>query len=644
MSALRILAFVLLAAVAVAIPSQADAQAAGAFSVLRFRPGIGAWNLLHSEAPKVAGHLTPVAGLYLHYDHRPLVFVDAATGQTAYDEVSFQFNAQLVASIGLFDRFEVGVAVPVALLQGVGDRPDKFPLVPDVAGGPGDLRVQVKGLILESGGFRLGATLPILLPTGSADNYLGDGGIGLEPKLTFSYDLGRLGVIGNLGYRMRPDNSFRPALTNQDISVSDEFGGSFGARFAVIRDELDVLVDWSGAVNLKDQEDTERAGEVLAGLRAYLPRGLVGTVAAGPGIGVGMGVPSFRVVASLIWSPVPDKDGDGLLGDADKCPDEPEDKDGFEDKDGCPDPDNDKDGIPDVKDKCPGEPEDKDDFEDADGCPDPDNDKDGLPDAKDKCPNEPEDKDNFEDEDGCPDLDNDNDGVPDSKDKCPTTLEDKDGFEDDDGCPDPDNDKDGILDANDKCPLQPETVNKFEDDDGCPDAKPTKNIRIVKDTIDVPPVFFATNKDVILQKSFSTLGEVATVLRENPWIKKVRVEGHTDDVGKDEANLDLSQRRADSVVHFLVERGIAAERLEAKGFGPTQPKCKDVPELLEMQKDRSMRRTAKKALVVCRADNRRVAFVIVDPAANGSTVTRERVIEEVVPGKSGKPTPPRPGK
>jgi OOP family OmpA-OmpF porin len=98
-----------------------------------------------------------------------------------------------------------------------------------------------------------------------------------------------------------------------------------------------------------------------------------------------------------------DPDKDGIRGAADKCPNEPEDKDGFQDEDGCPDPDNDNDGIPDTADKCPNEPEDKDGFQDEDGCPDPDNDGDGIPDAADKCPNEPETKNGYQDEDGCPD-------------------------------------------------------------------------------------------------------------------------------------------------------------------------------------------------------------------------------------------------
>jgi outer membrane protein OmpA-like peptidoglycan-associated protein len=84
-----------------------------------------------------------------------------------------------------------------------------------------------------------------------------------------------------------------------------------------------------------------------------------------------------------------DRDFDGILDDVDACPDQAEDKDGFQDADGCPDPDNDGDGVLDAADKCPTEMEDKDGFQDADGCPDPDNDGDGVLDAADKCPDTP---------------------------------------------------------------------------------------------------------------------------------------------------------------------------------------------------------------------------------------------------------------
>jgi OmpA-OmpF porin, OOP family len=98
-----------------------------------------------------------------------------------------------------------------------------------------------------------------------------------------------------------------------------------------------------------------------------------------------------------------DPDHDGILGAADKCPNEPEDKDGFEDDDGCPDPDNDKDGILDGVDKCPLQPENINGADDEDGCPEEDTDGDGFFGSKDKCPEQPETKNGYKDDDGCPD-------------------------------------------------------------------------------------------------------------------------------------------------------------------------------------------------------------------------------------------------
>src|SRR5262249_17840091 len=129
-------------------------------------------------------------------------------------------------------------------------------------------------------------------------------------------------------------------------------------------------------------------------------------VAIGRGLTDGIGAPALRGVVTVSFAagvppptPLPPyvtpatgrgSHGDGIADALDKRPNEAEDKDGFQDADGCPDPDNDGDGIADAVDKCPNEPEDKDGFQDADGCPDPDNDGDGIADAVDKCPNEPE--------------------------------------------------------------------------------------------------------------------------------------------------------------------------------------------------------------------------------------------------------------
>jgi len=229
------------------------------------------------------------------------------------------------------------------------------------------------------------------------------------------------------------------------------------------------------------------------------------------------------------------------------------------------DKDQDWDGVPDAKDRCPLEAEDRDGFEDEDGCPDLDNDKDGVPDAKDHCPQEAEDRDGFQDDDGCPDLDNDKDEVPDAKDRCPLEAEDRDGFEDEDGCPDPDDDNDGVLDAADKCPRDPGPAAN----DGCP--KKYEHIVVTEQKIELKQkIFFGTNKAAILPRSYGLLSEIGQVLKARPTMR-LRVEGHTDSVGPRQRNLTLSQARAEAVKQHLAGLGVGAERMEAVGFGPDQP-------------------------------------------------------------------------
>jgi len=261
-----------------------------------------------------------------------------------------------------------------------------------------------------------------------------------------------------------------------------------------------------------------------------------------------------------------DPDHDGVVGAADQCPNEAEDKDGFQDEDGCPDPDNDGDGVPDAQDKCPGEAEDKDGFQDEDGCPDPDNDGDGIADAQDKCPNE---------------------------------AEDKDGFQDEDGCPDPDNDGDGVPDAQDKCPLEPETKNGFQDEDGCPDELPAK---LKQFTGVIQGINFKVSDAALAPASYPTLDKAVAVLKEFGDLK-LEIQGHTDDQplkrgGKFTDNQALSQARADAVKAYFVSKGIDESRVIAKGYGDSAP--------VEDPKDLKGGK-----LNAARAKNRRVEFKLI---------------------------------
>lgn len=196
-----------------------------------------------------------------------------------------------------------------------------------------------------------------------------------------------------------------------------------------------------------------------------------------------------------------------------------------------------------------------------------DHDKDGINDISDLCRHRPEDKDNFEDLDGCPDEDNDQDGVFDGQDQCPLFFGDAPY-----GCPvedfrSEDTDLDGIPNTEDDCPDEKETMNAFEDNDGCPDTIPEK-LHTVIGRMD--SIQFEIGSSVIKDNSVITLEKIEQAMQMYPDYN-IRVEGHTDDIGTKKSNDILSQERAQSVVTWLIDHNISAERLEAKGFGSSRP-------------------------------------------------------------------------
>jgi len=233
--------------------------------------------------------------------------------------------------------------------------------------------------------------------------------------------------------------------------------------------------------------------------------------------------------------------------------------------------DTDGDGLGDAEDKCPTQAEDKDGFQDEDGCPDPDSgsdkDGDGVADAADKCVDQAETRNGVDDEDGCPETDEDGDGLVGSQDKCPSAAEDKDGFQDEDGCPDPDNDGDGVADAADKCPQEQETRNGFQDNDGCADELPTGVQRF---TGVMTGLQFQVGAETIQPSSYKLLDKAVQVLKEHPDVR-LEISGHTSAEGDAQQNQELSQRRAEAVKQYLLSKGIEASRLTAQGLGSSRP-------------------------------------------------------------------------
>ncbi|HYO58325.1 Ig-like domain-containing protein [Archangium sp.] len=537
----------------------ADAQAptpsplSQSIDVQRYKPGPGATDILGVHGARVGGHLGWHLGASLNYASNPLGFLDPRQDDFVYSLVANQATLDLMGSISLWNRFELGVALPLTY-QSSEKGASVMPAFPDgVSGaGVGDLRLVPKAHLLSAGGLDLGVAVPVLLPTAGGQGFRGGSGVSARPQLVAEWGNGNgLRLVANLGASLQPEQQVRNLRTGTELMYA------VGAQVP-FSEKLALRANLAGAFGLKDQDMEGRPLELLAAVQYRITPGLAAHVGGGPGLTRGYGTPGFRVFAGLDWTqpgerpvaapvaaPTPsspaDLDGDGLTDEQDRCPQGAEDMDGFQDEDGCADPDDDVDGIPDAKDQCPKQAETLNGIQDADGCPDKVS------------------------------VDSDKDGLMDGQDKCPQVAEDKDGFQDEDGCADPDNDKDGVPDWEDQCPAQPEVINGVKDDDGCPDEGNSKVRLEASRIVILDKVYFATARDVILPKSFDLLKQVASVLRANPQIELLRVEGHTDNQGKPANNQRLSQRRAAKVRAFLIREGIAAERLEAVGYGQTKP-------------------------------------------------------------------------
>jgi uncharacterized protein (TIGR03382 family) len=539
----------LLALVLVATPASAQSTGPGSqgIDVQQYKPGPGLRDVLGLHSPQVGKHFGWNLGLSVNYAKDPLNFLNPRTDTFVYEIVKNQVTFDLMGAISLFDRFELGVGLPItSQSSGAGT-----PVAPGFssgvsATGVGDLRLVPKANLLSTeGGLHVGLAVPLLLPTAGGKEFMGRSGLAASPRVLVEWvSEGGTRLLANVGFNLQPQEQL------YNLNVGNEFAYGVGTEvpFQLGHHRLAAEATLLGALGLKQRNSEERPLELLGALKYHFSNAVAAHLGGGPGITRGYGTPGFRLFAGVIWTEaeraIPARIEPPPPAPA--CPQGPEDVDGFQDDDSCADLDNDADGLPDMQDRCPNQPETKNSFEDEDGCADE------LPPP--------------------PPVDSDGDDLTDDQDRCPNASEDKDGFEDADGCPELDNDKDSVADAADKCPAEPETINGVDDSDGCPDKGEVKVLVEGEKIVILEKVYFATSKDVILARSFSLLQQVGAVLRANPHITKVRVEGHTDSQGADAANQDLSQRRANSVRKRLIEQeGVEAGRLEAVGYGETKP-------------------------------------------------------------------------
>lgn len=502
-----------------------------------------------------------------------------------------QLKTEFSFGMGFFDFLDFGATVPVTVYQ-TGESLLQYNNNPDSVSSFSfaDPRVSLKASFIPDrlGGLGLAVKGTTYIPLGNREFHT-DGDFRFEPELIIDWANDDFKIALNGAYQIRSEK----ILLN--VGSDDVLKLAAGAQFSFL-DPVSVFATFNAGISLTDGRDPDdltivtsndfgNPMEVDGGFRFDIEGDWTVNIGGGMGLSKGLGSPDFRVFGGIEHVAFPTGLGAGSLGTGagtggDSGGDNVE-LEGTRDSDG--------DGIMDADDKCPNETEDIDTFQDEDGCPDPDNDNDGVLDAEDECPGLT----GILEKQGCPFVDSDKDGIDDDSDSCPQKPEDKDGFEDDDGCPDLDNDKDGIPDVKDKCPMEKETINGEDDEDGCPDKSESK-VRVTEDRIEIfEKVYFDSNRSKIQKRSLNILRQVRSIMRANPRIKVIQVEGHTDNQGSAESNLSLSQRRAEAVIKFLIDSGIEKSRLKPKGYGEARPVADN--------KDKTGR-----------SENRRVEFFILD--------------------------------
>jgi hypothetical protein len=367
-------AWVVVTGVAV-LASQAHAQqASDGLGIERFRLAIDRAGVLDVEWADVPGHLSWSAGLAVGFAHDPLVVYDHA-GNAVDALVEQRLTTSLVGSLALWNRLQLGVALDVVGYQSGSDVLGAMSSLP--SSGLGDARLVTKLLVVWTDAYQVAFVPALTVPGGDAHGYLREAGATVSPAIAASLAVDRFRLAANVGYHVKPRVETAGLVSDDEAFARAGVGIALGAPRAPL---AELWASTSIAMPIGDADENQIAVEVLGGAARRITPTLDAFLAGGAGLDNGFGTPDWRALAGVRFAivhgeravpvTIADHDGDGVADERDRCPTEAEDKDGFQDDDGCIDPDNDGDGIADAQDRCPTQAEDKDGFQDDDGCRD----------------------------------------------------------------------------------------------------------------------------------------------------------------------------------------------------------------------------------------------------------------------------------
>jgi OmpA-OmpF porin, OOP family len=494
--------------------------------------------------PKMYDETRYYALAALGFAYNPLrrdTIANPDVASTIDDPVQDQLIAYIVVGTEIANRIGFNMALPVLTYAAYGsDFPPNLLINASKKVALHDMRFDLRLRAYESDSrkLRLGVGAAVYAPIGDGSGaFSGDDATTSWLFGAGELDFGKFFIAGNLGPHFRPIRGTNGS--NGLLTVGSELRWSIGGYVPLRDDRIRIGLEFFGSTGLGKVGSNNAAGdqntfltarntpaEWLAQGRFLLDKkGHWSTMfGAGTRVTGGYGAPDVRLIASLgYWFTL-----------ADKIP---------------------RSGAPHYQMENVDEK-----VSDRDG--------DGFPDDIDKCPDIKEDGKPPHPSDGCPaDADRDGDGIPDSEDACPDVPEDKDGIQDEDGCPEQDADNDGVPDGEDKCPTTPGKASKVAEKNGCPSLISFNDDGEIKL---LEPIQFDTAKSTIKAVSFPILDEVVALMNSRKDLK-VGVYGHTDSVGSDAMNLQLSKDRAASCVTYLVKHGITASRLQSEGFGETKP-------------------------------------------------------------------------